>query len=268
MLRFGYREKKTLKPQMAWEEFKTDLMLKFGTAPYKDGFGELCKLRQTTTMRDYQSRFECFFSKVGLLKDQQETTCFINGLKEPLRSDVRAQNPNNLSSTIALARIYKGKSQEARRGPNDYMSSPFVRKSPVANTRIPENEDRGVTKELPVRRFTPTELQKRREQGLYCHCDERYTFNHACKKFFWIELEEEIQVGLEEVVAEGDEKEAKPEVFLNSMVGLATPQTMRVMDKIGKITLMMLIDTGSTHNFLHEPLAKLMGLKTESNSSL
>ena len=43
---------------------------------------------------------------------------------------------------------------------------------------------------------------------------------------------------------------------------------MRVMAKIGKITLTVLIDTGSTHNFLHEPLAKLVGLKTESNSSL
>ena len=71
-----------------------------------------------------------------------------------------------------------------------------------------------MTKELRVRRFTPTELQKRREQGLCYHCDERYTFNHACKRLLWIELEEEIQVGLEEVVAKGDEEEAKPEVFL------------------------------------------------------
>ena len=47
------QRKKMLKPQLDWEEFKTDLMFRFGTAPYEDGFGELCKLRQTTTIRDY-----------------------------------------------------------------------------------------------------------------------------------------------------------------------------------------------------------------------
>ena len=78
-------------------------MLIFGTAPYEDGFGELCKLRQTTTVRDYQSRFEQLLGKARLLIDQQETTCFISGLKEPLRANVRAQNPSSLSSAIALA---------------------------------------------------------------------------------------------------------------------------------------------------------------------
>ena len=52
------------------------------------------------------------------------------------------------------------------------------------------------------------------------------------------------------------------------MVGMATLQTMRVTAKIGKVPLTVLIDTGSTHNFLHEPLAKLVGLQTKSNSSL
>ena len=54
----------------------------------------------------------------------------------------------------------------------------------MVNTRVPEGKDRGMTKELPVRRFTLTELQKRREQGLCYHCDERYTFNRACKRLF------------------------------------------------------------------------------------
>ena len=59
-----------------------------------------------------------------------------------------------------------------------------------------------------------------------------------------------------------------PAIFLNAMVGVSTPQTMRVTTKIGKYPLTPLIDTGSTHNFLHESFVKLAGLQTESNSSL
>ena len=143
-----------------------------------------------------------------------------------------------------------------------------MRKSPVGSTWPSEGEDKGVTKELLVRRFTLVELKKRREHGLCYHCDERYTFNHSYKRLFWIEIEEENSSGMEDEKAEGDEGGEKPEVFLNTMVGMATPQTMRFMAKIGKIPLTVLIDTRSTHNFLHEPLAKLVGLQTESNSSL
>ena len=41
-----------------------DLMLRVGIAPYEDGFGEICKLRQTTTVIDYQNRFERLLGKV------------------------------------------------------------------------------------------------------------------------------------------------------------------------------------------------------------
>ena len=69
-------------------------------------------------------------------------------------------------------------------------------------------------------------------------------------------------------VTEDEETKDNSEVYLNTMVGISTPQTMRVLAKIGKVPLTVLIDTGSTHNFLHEPLAKLAGLQTKINSSL
>ena len=47
-----------------------------------------------------------------------------------------------------------------------------------------------------------------------------------------------------------------------------TPQTMCVTVTIGKFPLMTLIDTESTHNCLHESLAKLVGLPIETDSSL
>ena len=65
-------------------------MLRFRMAPYKDEFGQPCKLKQTSTVRDYQSRFKRLLSKAGTLTEKHETTCFISRLREPLRVDVRA----------------------------------------------------------------------------------------------------------------------------------------------------------------------------------
>ena len=46
------QRKKVLRPQMEWDKLKTELMLQFGTATYEDGFGELCKLWKTSTVRE------------------------------------------------------------------------------------------------------------------------------------------------------------------------------------------------------------------------
>ena len=100
-------------------------MLSFGTAPYEDGFRELYKLKQTTTVKDYQSHFERLLGKAGALTDKQKTICFINGLREPLRADLQAQNPTTISLAISLARIYEGKNQEGKKG---YKPNPFLKR--------------------------------------------------------------------------------------------------------------------------------------------
>ena len=74
------QRRKAIGVNMNWDEFKIKLMARFGSAPYKDGFGELCKLKHTTTMREYQSKFEKLLGKVGVLTDKQEIACFISGL--------------------------------------------------------------------------------------------------------------------------------------------------------------------------------------------
>ena len=56
-----------LRPQIDWEEFKEELMLQVGMAPYD---GELCKLKKTTTVRDYQSIFERMPGKAEALTDK------------------------------------------------------------------------------------------------------------------------------------------------------------------------------------------------------
>ena len=165
---------------------KAGLLEQFGSTEYEDPFGELCKLKQTGTISEYQTQFARLLARAGHLTDKQEAGCFISGLKDGLRTDVRVQNPLNLSAAIALARTYEFKTQ---RSTNTPVSS-FGQNS---NTQLGTiNFSRNSTSDLtlPIHRFSPTELQRLREQGLCYNCDEKYTFGHKCKKLFLIEAEE------------------------------------------------------------------------------
>jgi predicted aspartyl protease len=46
-------------------------------------------------------------------------------------------------------------------------------------------------------------------------------------------------------------------------MGHSIPQTLRVMGQIQHTPVAILIDSGSTHNFLQDRVAKQLGLRTE-----
>ena len=72
---------------------------------------------------------------------------------------MQAQNSTILSSAIALARIYEGKTRDGKKGPNDFRPNLFSNKSPSQGTRVTEGDDKkGNTGEIPMRHFAPAEL--------------------------------------------------------------------------------------------------------------
>ena len=209
------------------------------------------------TVFDYQTRFERLLARANTLTDKQEAECFISRLKDGLRADVRVQNPQNLSVAIGLARTYELKAQEVRRPTNPTFSSSVCNSNNQWNTSTPSGaKDTNPERILPIRKLSPTELQRRRQQRLCYNCDEKYTMGHKCKKLFFIELEEENEEAIEE-----EYEEETPTISLHAVVGVQSPQTMRIHSQIGKTPLTILIDSGSTHNFLHHKFAKIIRLK-------
>jgi hypothetical protein len=53
-----------------------------------------------------------------------------------------------------------------------------------------------------------------------------------------------------------DLEETIPTIFCHALVGISTPQTLKVQDYIKKKKVTLLIDFGSTHNFINYKLAK------------
>lgn len=113
--------------------------------------------------------------------------------------------------------------------------------------------------------MTPQQLEEKREKGLCYSCDSKHTKGHKCdeNKLFYIDCEEEEEKEQERSKEEDilqeqslDEEQMNLTISSNALVGITTPQTIKIEGKIKKKRVIVLIDSGSTHNFIHCKVAK------------
>ncbi|KAA8517478.1 hypothetical protein F0562_017771 [Nyssa sinensis] len=239
---------------ISWETFKEGLHSRYGPTQFYDFFGELTKLQQTGSVREYQTQFEKLLAKAGSLSQTQQVSCFVSGLKESIKVDVLAGRPNSLSAAISLARLYEARNLSQRRAINSE-----VKKGEPLNRSAATNRPT-----LPVRKMSPAEIAERREKGLCYNCNEKFSSGHRCRKLFVIEAcreDDDSDVIMEEEDVVEDGVEARPEISFHAISGTHAPETMRVNGSIGHIATIVLVDSGSTHNFINAMLAKKVGLQ-------
>ena len=116
------------------------------------------------------------------------------------------------------------------------------------------------------------DFDERRAKGLCFWCDDKYEYGHKCRKnqLYLIEVnegseeEKELEGGGENDSGE-EEEDINPQISVHAISGMGTVgyKTMRVTVFIRKRPLHILIDSGSTHNFLDVNVAKKLGCKLE-----
>ncbi|XP_068655805.1 uncharacterized protein [Aristolochia californica] len=97
-------------------------------------------------------------------------------------------------------------------------------------------------------------MDQRRAKGLYNNCDEQYLPGHQCKRLFWLEVDDSKDTPPLEAAKEPEEEE--PTIFLHAMMGLHSTNTMQVRPVLQHLTLLALVDSGSTINFISHPVAQ------------
>jgi hypothetical protein len=113
-------------------------------------------------------------------------------------------------------------------------------------------------------RLTPQQLEERKTKGLCFNCDNKYNKGHKYgeKKLFYIYFEEEEEQEQEPSQDENVEaissEELTPTISCDAMAGISTPQTLNIEGYIKMKKVIVLIDSGSTHNFIHYKLAKAL----------
>lgn len=209
---------------VTWLNLKQALNARYGPTLFEHHFGDLTKLKQVHSVRDYQTHFERLLSRVGRLSTEHQIRCFISGLKDHIRVDVQVAHPTTLSDAIGLARLFEARNGVAR------MQSTGKEWKPVSLELVPPLPSQSLTRSKGpvVKRLTPAELQERRNRGLCFNCDERFTPGHRCKKLFLLEGIYPEEVTVEEAHLVLSKEESEPVISLHAMMGSMTPQTMRV----------------------------------------
>lgn len=85
-----YQLFKESEEEPTWETMKDGLHARYGPMQFDDFFGDLTKLRQTGTVREYQSQYERLLSRAGRLAVTQQVGGFVSGLRDNIRAEVQA----------------------------------------------------------------------------------------------------------------------------------------------------------------------------------
>ncbi|GKC33354.1 transposon ty3-G gag-pol polyprotein [Tanacetum coccineum] len=171
---------------LTWQEFTKALLTRFGPTDYDDASEALHRLKQVTTVAAYQESFERLSNRVDGLPESFLVGCFIGGLKEEIRLEVKLKNPRQLVDAIGVARVVEEKLNLQRRVVSGtrspgFNTTPISSSSPGLLGPAPA-QPLALPAPTPIRRLSNTEARARREKGLCYYCDERYTPGHKCSK--------------------------------------------------------------------------------------
>ncbi|CAA0810223.1 Unknown protein, partial [Striga hermonthica] len=111
------------------------------------------------------------------------------------------------------------------------------------------------------------EIKRRREKGLCFKCEEKFMPEHRCRQAFVIEVansdEEEAEV-VEDLDPVNDIEafDEEAEISMHAMARIRGPRTMRLPSWVKDRRVIVLVDNGSSHNFINADLSQKLNLPT------
>ncbi|KAK9225705.1 hypothetical protein WN943_010749 [Citrus x changshan-huyou] len=133
---------------LSWEEFTNAVLLRFGPTDYEDPSEALSHLKQTTTVVAYQEAFEKLSHQINGLPQHFLIGCFIAGLRDDIRLDVKIKQPRILADAIRVARHVEERNLLQRKA---RMSYPFQTSSVIPRTM--PNTTASVLRPPPVQKI-------------------------------------------------------------------------------------------------------------------
>ncbi|XP_008239126.1 PREDICTED: uncharacterized protein LOC103337735 [Prunus mume] len=257
-----------------WEDFTRAFCREFGSHGFEDFAESLFKLRQTGPLKDYIAEFRRLATRIRDLSPIFRLSCFVGGLKEELKHDVKLLRPATVHEAMNFAHEVEAKLQKLRyaHSAGNFKSRlPFL---PIQNDLVPAKNEVASKKDMPVKKLTPEEIQYKRQNNLCFYCDEKFVRGHKCarKQILLLDMgynsSEE-----EEIVHELQQIEQVAEVTACCITACAlygTPaplaiKTMKLTAVIKNCPVVVLLDSGSSHNFIDLSMVKKLGWKLDQS---
>jgi hypothetical protein len=99
-----------------WEDFVSALKTRFAPSAFDDPIGIFTKLKQTSTVEDFQTQFEILSNRIQGLSEEFKVSTFLSGLREEIRITVTMLKPRDLTTTFGLARLQEEEVKLRSRG--------------------------------------------------------------------------------------------------------------------------------------------------------
>ncbi|XP_019257761.1 PREDICTED: uncharacterized protein LOC109235975 [Nicotiana attenuata] len=215
-------------PYPSWDEHLYALIDRF-SAEYDDPMAELKLLFLTGAVKDYQDQFDRSMNRLALPMEYA-INCFIAGLRPEYKDNVKAHKPNSL---------------------------PQLTTYPCSNAPYKPPES--------ISQWNKGHKCKTKKQLLLLELEEGMELESENQRLYVMKVEE---VQEEEVCETSKEAEVRGEVdpvtiSLNALNRVTDFHTLRVTGYTEKGPVSVLIDTGSTHNFLDSEVTKLFGCQVQ-----
>eukprot|EP01018_Ginkgo_biloba_P002087 Gb_15568 [translate_table: standard] len=257
-----------------WNQFVTAFYHNFEAYTQEDYFLALKNMEQQSTVTYYSKEFCQASLLVENILPWRVVSMYIDGLKDSLWGCVKALKPDTLEEAIQQAESYS-KVTKSHFTIGTSSKTPQTSKG-IINSNVFPTSTVGQFKSRMVDLAIIVDL---RSKGLCFNCKGKWPKGHKCKtpgKIPMIEIlneehpemvesDQEKLVGAEEEIAniEDQEQQETPTVFLVAMLGITQYQTLRVRSKVKGRTIVLLVDSGNTHNFIDSKLVSSTELKVE-----
>ncbi|XP_028807937.1 uncharacterized protein LOC114762595 [Neltuma alba] len=253
-------------------------------------------IKQTGSVHEYRQEFARRVSRVHGWPEHCLLGVFINGLKEELQYDVKIQKPRTVYKAASLAMEFELKlqAQQASRPvqraistrgtksgynfkdnkfyyPKNTVTAPA---GPIQSFNVTSHNQ----KQLPLT-FSSTsasvttpsyisesDKQLRREKGLCFKCGDKFSPGHRCKpsSFKLLEITEDCdEPAMENTTSSYAEENDIAEISLHAILGGSTSSTMKLQGTLLSKPVLILIDSGSTHNFIYEKIVAELKIPTQ-----
>jgi hypothetical protein len=218
--------------------------------------GRLKKLKQSGTVEEFIAAFERLDFRIEGMSDVFFRECFISGLKEDIHAHVLMDRPQSWVEATKRAK-------EAQQVVSSQNWKPsFIPCTKPINPTTPSAP-------LKIQKLNRAEMVECQLKGLCYNCDDKYFLGHKCKEqniFMAISediSEEDVETPFvfespetTDITSPSDPPKVEPVISLNALTGFSSPQTLKLIGYIKHRKVIILIDSVSTHNFIHRCIAQ------------